>query len=199
MEKGLQRILVGGGQEFYGPTAERDRRVCELLPVRLFERTALELEIVTGGTAGIPDVVAEHWPGKVLDVVSDEYETEYKAHAGTKSKRAHVLAGKSQLARRLAMTAMPGVVCAIFIQGGKYSTHEMRLLYERGVPIVPLWGGGGAAGGQPACAYEGWSLPIGVASDWNEDLLLDSNPATDPELIVRAMVRCVLYVTRQVK
>lgn len=188
MEKG--RILVGGGQDFYGPTAERDRRVCELLPTRVYALVGDQVQIVTGGTEGIPDIFATHWPGTtVLDVVSDEYLDKYRARVAYQSNRSHIVVGKTQLARRLAMTAMDRVVCAVFIQGGKFSSHELQLLHAKSIPIVPLWGGGGAAGGQQP--YEGWSLPKEIAENWKEPLLLDTDPSTEPFLIAEAMVRCI--------
>lgn len=195
------RILIGGGQAFHGPTADRDLRVCTLLAGFVYSSLQNTVEIVTGGTEGIPDVFAEAWPGAhALDVVSDEHAPKYFTrlmerlaclpHDAYPYKRTHMLVGKSQLQRRIAMVAMPRIVCAIFIQGGKFSTHEMRLLHEKGIPIVPLWGGGGAAGGQQP--YEDWSLPQDVATAWNEPRLLDTDPSTDPALIATAMTRCVV-------
>lgn len=148
------RVFVGGGQEFYGPTSDRDRKITKKVP-EILHRFAPEVQIVTGGMQGIADIFSCEWSklgGRCLDVVSSEYVQDY---ARRDTKREFMVTGESQLKRRLAVTSLEGIKCAIFIQGGKYSTHEIKLFLERGIPVVTLYGGGGAAGGQ--CPYEDWT------------------------------------------
>ncbi len=144
----LPRIFIGGGQDYYGTTAERDRNVIKETAIELFSRAGNSVELVTGGMKGIPQDFALEWykcGGKnVLCVVSSEHEQQYLSQ-GLPFK--HVVQGATQEARRLAVTQLPGVRVALFVQGGQYSTHEMLLFQEHSVPIVTFWGSGGAAGG----------------------------------------------------
>lgn len=112
-----------------------------------------DVEVVTGGTPGIPADFVAAWGGPRLDVVSMEYLTDYIERTG--GKHPYRVVPRSQKDRRIALSKLDGIVCALFIQGGQYSTHEIKLFQERGVPIVPLYSGGGAAGGE--LPYEGWS------------------------------------------
>lgn len=152
------RIFVGGGQDYYGETAARDETVTRELAHVLFGKVP-DACIVTGGTKGIPAIFSDEWDGDRLDIVSDEHLSNYIERMGvaTSTVRYHV-SGRTQEARRLAVTALEGIVCAIFIQGGQYSTHEIKLFQERGIPIVVLRSGGGAAGGK--CPYKGWSYQV---------------------------------------
>ncbi len=150
----LYRLFIGGGQEYYGPTADRDRIIVREVAVQLFSRIGNNVEIVTGGMPGIPEDFALEWSkcgGKhVLCVVSSEHLNKYLER---KLPFEHLVQGDSQLERRLAVTKLPGISAAFFVQGGQYSTHEMLLFKENKVPIVTFWGSGGAAGGtQP---YQG--------------------------------------------
>jgi hypothetical protein len=43
---------------------------------------------------------------------------------------------------------LKGIHCVCAIQGGQYTTHELKLFDEQKVPIMALRGSGGAAGGQ---------------------------------------------------
>lgn len=144
----MQRVFVGGGMSYYGPTAERDKQVVKALALHLFNLLGNSVEIITGGTAGIPEDFALAWMavgGKhVLCVVSDEYEKEYLSR---QLPFQHVIVGKSQEARRIAVTKFENIKCAVFIQGGKFSTHEILLFEQNKVPIVPFVGSGGAAAG----------------------------------------------------
>jgi len=153
------RLFVGGGQEYHGPTAERDKEVVKQVAKALARFKGSEVQIVTGGMPGIPDDFAAAWTAaggsQVLCVVSSEYEEAFRAR---NLPYACVVVGATQTARRLAVTQWQGLEAAFFVQGGKYTTHEMRLLSERGVPIVAFHGSGGAAGGEQP--YEGWSYPI---------------------------------------
>lgn len=173
------RIFIGGGQDYYGPTSQRDAEITRKIPEILYG-FAPEVQIVTGGTAGIPNIFAECWEGRCLDVVSDEYKDTYLARDKRTSREA-MYVGKSQLQRRLAVTSLEGIKCAIFIQGGKYSTHEIKLFQEKGIPVVTLYGGGGAAGGQ--CPYEDWTYKapehvlnsIVASTDPNENMFNMAN------------------------
>lgn len=49
------RLFVGGGQEYYGPTAARDKLVVVETAKELFNLVGNSIEIVTGGMPGIPD------------------------------------------------------------------------------------------------------------------------------------------------
>lgn len=133
---------------YYGDTAERDKQVVKAFAKHLYNLKGNSIEIVTGGTAGIPEDFAHAWMaagGKhVLCVVSSEYEQEYLSR---QLPFQHIIAGKSQEARRIAVTKLENIKCATFIQGGKFSTHEMILFDQNKVPIVPFFGSGGAAGG----------------------------------------------------
>jgi hypothetical protein len=147
----IVRVFVGGGQQYWGPTATRDELVTKKM-AEILHRFAPEIQIVTGGMPGIADIFANAWEGSCLDVVSSEYLEKYKKR---NTQRLFQVTGVSQEKRRLAVTNLEGIKCAVFIQGGKYSTHEIKLFQERGIPIVTLYGGGGAAGGQ--CPYDGWT------------------------------------------
>lgn len=155
--KGLVRIMVGGGQDYWGPTSDRDRQVVSLTAQTLFSAIGNTVEIVTGGMPGIPNDFAKAWAdagGKyILCVVSSEHLETYLKTADPRF--GYTVIGESQTARRLALTKLDGIKCALFIQGGQYTTHEMQLFEAAGVPIVTFWGSGGAAGGgQP---YQGYT------------------------------------------
>lgn len=157
MEEGSKcRLFIGGGQDYWGETADRDRQVVKLVASELYNSLGNSIEIVTGGMAGIPNDFALAWVqagGKhVLCVVSSEHEATFLQTKPIGFN--HIATGKSQTERRLAVTKLEGIKCALFIQGGKFSTHEMKLFEERQVPIVSHWGSGGAAGGQQP--YEGY-------------------------------------------
>ena len=69
-------ILIGGGQKYYGATADRDRKVVSRVAELLCEhKDAHRFQIITGGTAGIPDDFAAiaNLYMRVLDIVSSEY------------------------------------------------------------------------------------------------------------------------------
>jgi hypothetical protein len=167
------RLFVGGGQDYWGETAERDRKIVKEASKILFELVGDSIEIVTGGMPGIPDDFVHAWLGtSVLCVISEEHLENYLARDLPFDYK---VVGKSQEARRLAVTRLEGIKCALFIQGGKYSTHEMKLLLERNdVGLVSFVGSGGAAGGdQP---YNGWSYDTTLEKDvmlHNKDPLAD--------------------------
>ena len=157
MKGSFPRLMVGGGQAYYGPTSDRDREVVELTAKILCECIGGDtIEVVTGGMTGIPDHFALSWlrhGGKhVLCVVSNEHLAKYLETRDDRIQ--HIVVGESQTARRLALPKLEGIACALFIQGGMYTTHELQLFEEAQVPIVVHWGSGGAAGGeQPYNGY----------------------------------------------
>lgn len=152
----MKGVFIGGGQDYYGPTADRDRKVVAEAARTLFSVAGNGIQIITGGMPGIPMDFATAWMKAggihVLCVISSEHEQEYLSH---QYPFKHIVTGASQEARRLAVTKLPFIVCALFVQGGKYSTHEMKLFEEQNIKIVAHWGSGGAAGGgQP---YQDWA------------------------------------------
>lgn len=152
-------ILVGGGQAYYGPTAERDKKVVIAVAQYLWNRgidSGYDIQVLTGGTDGIPDDFATHFRGRVLDIVSSKYLKDYKARTRD-DPRPYWVAGESQLKRRLAFQTNPDICAALFVQGGKYTTHEIKLMTESKKGVVTFWGSGGASGGK--LAYEGWTTP----------------------------------------
>ena len=182
----MQRLFIGGGMAYYGPTAERDKLVVKALAKHLFNKLGNSVEIITGGTAGIPEDFALEWMaigGKhVLCVVSDEYEKEYLSR---QLPFQHVIVGKSQEARRIAVTKFENIKCAIFIQGGKFSTHEMILFDQNKVPIVPFVGSGGAAGGtQPYTNDLNYIAP----EKFKQGLVGSADPDANPDAIAIALV-----------
>jgi len=122
---------------------------------------------------------------RILAVVSSEQKEKFLARDLGFDMR---VIGESQEKRRLGVVRLEGYKCAIFVQGGQYSTHEIKLFKERGdVPIIALWGSGGASGGtQP---YQGWTF-----TDEPKDvpLLCSKDQLEDPEAIAKAMEEQVL-------
>ncbi len=108
-----------------------------------------------------------------MSVVSSEHLAEYQARRLNYSLM--VISG-SQTKRREEVCKLFGIQCALFIQGGQYSTHEMFLLQHENIPIVAHVGSGSAAGGQ--CPYKELdAFPITSTSD---AILL----STDPEVVL---------------
>jgi hypothetical protein len=98
-------VFIGGGQEYHGPTVDRDKHVVEIAAILLYE-TNLPIQVVTGGTAGIPDDFARNFGGRVVDIVSEEYLDQYKRRTGM-FPRPYWVAGKTQEERRLAFLTNP--------------------------------------------------------------------------------------------
>lgn len=140
-------LFVGGGQEFHGNTAARDAIITKTIAQLMATDPFFEkIGVITGGTPGVPDLFASNYVNeRCLDVISFEHEIAYLDRF---TSREYLIAGQTQEERRLAVTKMPGIKCALFIQGGQYTMHEMILINERGIPLVCLQGGGGAAGGK---------------------------------------------------
>jgi len=148
-------ILVGGGQAYYGPTASRDKNVVQIA-AQLLRESELDIQVVTGGTAGVPDDFAMRYAsgGRVVDIVSSEFLETYKER--TKDRpRAYWVAGETQEKRRLAFLKNPDIKVGLFIQGGQYTAHEIHLFEESGRTAIVFLGSGGASGGK--IAYKGWS------------------------------------------
>jgi len=186
----LPRIFIGGGQDYWGETAERDKHVIEGVAVHLFNQLGNSVEIVTGGMQGIPNDFAVAWTrvgGRhVLCVVSSEHEEAFLQTKPCAFK--HIILGETQTQRRLSLTKLERIKCALFIQGGKFSTHEMQLFEERQIPIVTHWGSGGAAGGgQP---YEGYAY-----SKMPQSPVLQS---TDPSLNPIDIALAIAYEIRKI-
>jgi len=187
MSKGVKNVslMVGGGHDYYGPTAERDTLVVKDLAECLYsyaqDNYNLDIQIITGGTAGIPDEFASAYAGRTLDLVSSEYLDKYKER--TKDKpRTYWVAGESQEKRRLAFATNPDIHCALFIQGGQYTTHEIQIFLKNKREIVPFRGSGGASGGK--IAYQDWALP-----DSKEEFDSDSDdPNKDVDEIVDSLL-----------
>lgn len=184
MDDTLPRLFIGGGQDYWGETSERDKNVVKATALHLFNQLGNSVEIVTGGMPGIPNDFAIAWTQlggeHVLCVVSSEHEEKFLQTNPSTFK--HIVAGDTQTKRRLAVTKLERIKCCLFIQGGKFSTHEMQLFEERQIPIITHWGSGGAAGGQQP--YEGYSytkIP-------QNPLLRSTDPLADPNDIASAIV-----------
>ena len=182
MQGALPRLFVGGGQGYYDETANRDKLVVERTALELFNKLGNSIEIVTGGMPGIPEDFALAWikaGGKhVFCVVSSEHEPAYLAR---NLPFKHMIAGETQLQRRIAVTALERIFCALFVQGGKFSTHEIQLFEQRKIPIVAFTGSGGAAGGgQP---YEGYTYKCDQSK-----LYASTDPNEDVEKLAKSLV-----------
>jgi SLOG cluster4 family len=172
--EGLSKLIIIGGQSYMGPTAERDKKVVEQTAQELFNLIGNSVCVTTGGMPGIPDDFARAWNeagGKYIQcIVSSEHEEAFKLR---NTGFNYIIAGKSQLERRLALSQLENVYAVLAIQGGKYTTHELQLFEEKGAPIVTFWGSGGAAGGM--CPYDNGYVytkePAGIlcSTDPNED------------------------------
>lgn len=175
-------LFVGGGQEYYGQTAARDALITQhIAQLMATDPFFAKVQVITGGTIGIPDLFASNYVSeRCLDVVSSEHESAYLARS---TSRAYLVAGKTQEERRLAVTKLPGIKCALFIQGGQYTTHEMLLIRKRNIPMVCLQGGGGAAGGN--ISYKDQHIATCYPHD---DPLASTDPEADPLWIAREAV-----------
>lgn len=145
-------LFVGGGQDYHGPTAERDERVVAILAQKLREHPE-PFQIITGGTEGIPDKIARTFSAghnkTVVDVISDEYFPKY-AERTKDCPSPHWIAGATNAERRMFIATAHGIKVALFIQGGQYTAHEI-LLFQRHNPrcsLVIFTGSGGASGGE---------------------------------------------------
>lgn len=183
-------IMVGGGQDYYGPTAARDKKVVQLVALGLnklaMEDHKIQIQVITGGMLGVGDDFARFYGGRVLDVVSSEYVETYKKRTINQVHRAYWVAGESQERRRLAFATNPDIALALFVQGGQYTSHEIKIFQENNTPTVLFWGSGGASGGRQP--YKGWACekPPGDAPYMSND------PDMDPETIAMALMNEIL-------
>jgi hypothetical protein len=145
-------IAIVGGQDYHGPTAERDKKVALELGKRLASHVP-SLLMINGGTPGIPMDVFQGYleaggsPKHLVSCLSKKYEPEF--HAQEKKLSHGLVVGDTQEERRIFLAQkLKGIHCVCAIQGGQYTTHELKLFDEQKVPIMALRGSGGAAGGQ---------------------------------------------------
>jgi predicted Rossmann-fold nucleotide-binding protein len=172
-------LLVGGGQAYYGPTGERDKKVVEEVAKELFNQCGNSIEIVTGGMPGIPMDFARVWllagGTHVRFIVSEEHmATVTETMTGVK----YEVRGKTQAERRVALTGLQDLHAALFVQGGEYTTDEIIKCQTRGIPVICFIGSGGASGGQ--IAYKG-QLPVldtDEPSEWIRNADPDADTAT---------------------
>lgn len=170
-------ILIGGGQEYYGETAQRDAAVVRATARHLFNAVGNSVTIVTGGMPGIPMDFVKEWMAvggdQVVFIVSAEYNDKLTEHVQDVE---YTVMGTTQGERRKALTTLPGLTKAFFVQGGQYSTDEILKCEARGLPTICYVGSGGAAGG--VIPYEGnYYHPAEKLPPW----VFSVNPADDPE------------------
>jgi hypothetical protein len=182
------RLMVGGGLAYYGPTAQRDKEVVRLAAMSLYGKLGDTIEIVTGGMSGIPDDFARTWLDcggtHVLCVVSSEHLHTYLKTQDVRMR--HIVIGENQTARRLALPKLEGIRCALFVQGGMYTTHEMQLFEEAHVPIVTHWGSGGAAGGEQP--YNGYTYTKKPSNEY----LCSTDPTKDAYYLAFELATAVI-------
>lgn len=183
-------LFIGGGQAYYSRTAERDQRVVKRV-AELLTSTLPKIQVVTGGTAGIPDDFAKNYD-RVVDIVSSEFLEAYKERTAD-SPRSYWVAGKTQEHRRLAFLTNPDICVGLFIQGGMYTTHEMKLFQESGRALVVFTGSGGASGGN--FPYEGWAYKL--PQDSPARAYHSTDPDADVNLIAHHLAEDVLFHLRR--
>lgn len=134
------------------------------------------MEIITGGMPGIPMDFVRAWMvagGKnVRFVVSEEHmdtldDTEFGV--------TYEVAGKTQAERRQALTQIPGLTAALFIQGGQYTVDEIIKCQARGLHTLCFVGSGGACSG--VMPYKDQLPKVGDMPNWAKN----SDPNADPE------------------
>lgn len=168
-------------------TAERDKKVV-VEAAQYLNTLNLPIQVVTGGTAGVPDIFASH-SNRVVDVVSSEYLDTYKERTRD-CPRSYWVAGQTQLQRRLAFQSNPDIVAALFIQGGKYTTHEIKLMKEAGKHVVVFSGSGGASGGGQA--YEGWTYT--PSTEEASRPYASTDPDADYKIIAKALIDDLIVI-----
>lgn len=180
-------LLVGGGQEYYGPTSIRDKQVVQLIAKKLFIRLGNTIEIVTGGMPGIPMDFIKSWMTeggtRVRFLVSDEHLAAYpERELGVEYESG----GKTQAERRQALTKLPGLTAAFFVQGGQYTTDEIIKCQQRGLPTICFVGSGGASGG--VIPYKE-ALPKIEAPEW----MKNNDPAADTDELAALLTETLVY------
>ena len=158
--------MVGGGQEYYGPTAARDKQIVIQTAAELFNLVGNSVTIVTGGMPGIGMDFADSWircGGKnVQFIVSEEY---HRTMTDRKDGVEYIIKGVTQSERRQALLELPGLDCALFVQGGQYTTDEILKSEKRGIRTVCFVGSGGASAGLIPYKEESW-MPDPNLPDW---------------------------------
>lgn len=197
-------LLVGGGQEYHGPTAERDRKVVVGTARELLLQDAKwadQVEVVTGGMPGVGMDFAQAWLSgggrHVRFIVSEEHMATLTTNARVPGV-VYEVAGRTQAERRQALTRLPGIRAAFFVQGGQYTTDEIIKCRERelaGCTTVCFIGSGGASGG--LIPYRGQNWDVGVVSAGAPDWMRSTNPHDDPDQLARNFARTLANVLSQ--
>lgn len=186
MDTGSVFVIVGG-QDYWGYTSERDKKICELVG-RLLQRDFPTTHLVIGGTPGIPmDIVRSYLEAggaltNVTAYISNKYKEEFLKH-NEKLGIEHKVVGETQEDRRRQLPLIPNVKATIAVQGGKFTTHELKLFQEHNIPIVAVTGSGGAAGG--ACPWDdGYTFKQQPALT----ILSSDDPQESPEKMAEAVL-----------
>lgn len=150
------KLLIGGGQEYHGPTAERDKRVVVATAKALFNKVGNDVTIVTGGMPGIPMDFAKAWleaGGKHVQFIFSHEAHSKLTGDDIVMNVGYEIVAQTQKERRQYLTQMEDLKCAFFVQGGQYTTDEILKCIDRRLPTICFVGSGGAAGGE--IEYEG--------------------------------------------
>lgn len=200
-------IFIGGGTDYYGPTAERDRQVALALGLHLdttffYQHADLapDVWLYYGGQKGIPEDCLRDWNGVSVAIVAASHLEELLTRMeksddvyGTAGEHRYIVVGERERDRRERFLGTAHFDCAIFIQGGPYTADEMRRAEAAGIPIVALAGGGGAAGG----AIDTSSLDNVPLYRFDPDkhrtpvALLSTNAADSPDELAREIAEQV--------
>jgi hypothetical protein len=176
-------IMIGGGQEYYGPTAARDKQIVTQTASELFNLVGNSVTVVTGGMPGIGMDFTDAWircGGKhVQFIVSEEYQ---RTLTETKEGVEYVIKGTTQSERRQALLELPGLECALFVQGGQYTTDEILKSEKRGIRTICFVGSGGASAGLIPYKGESW-VPDPTYPEW----IRNTDPNADVVVIARKL------------
>lgn len=180
-------ILIGGGQEYYGPTAQRDKQIVQETAKHLYDMVGNSIEIVTGGMPGIPMDFAQMWMkcggNRVRFIVSEEYAATLTEHMENVLYEPH---GKTQSERRQYLTTISEITVAFFVQGGQFTTDEIIKCQARPeVETICFIGSGGASGG--AIPYNGALPTFSTLPDW----IRDSDPNSDPIVLGKSFAHLI--------
>lgn len=173
----MAEVLVGGGQLYYGPTAERDKRVVIATAKALYSKVGNSVCIVTGGMPGIPMDFATTWlsiGGKHVEFIFSEEARSSLTALDIVEGAKYTVVAQTQKERRQLLTRRPNLKCAFFVQGGQYTTDEILKCIERGLPTVCFVGSGGACSG--ALPYDGKRLDPSAFPQW----MHNDDPDADP-------------------
>jgi len=159
------KVLIIGGKEYYGETAERDADVVMKSAVFLFNCVGDSIEIVTSGLPGIAEDFLKSWikaGGKHFSYFTFSTEEE----EANKSKE--------------------NIKVVVSFQGGANTTRLLKFFSEQRVPIISFWGSGGASGGtQP---YNGYVFDKKPKSALLCSTDADANPKEIAEEIAKEIV-----------